>query len=492
MKTIRRFALGLVIIAVLVVAVGGVQVLPTLLAPLPTPHPAARAAPTLSPAEQAGLVHLAAAFDGTAAMAHVYELCAARYDGRRAGAPGGRQAAETIAARFREYGLEPAGHAGTYFQEFTIDYLDLEATPELVLLDRDGAVRQTFVHHQDFREWVGGHGGGGMAQGELVYLGYGEPVDFSRLDVRGKVVLCQPTDTGLAVERAANSEAVALLSVTSDEHDIRRRGSYARWTPDRSIPTLRISSRAADRLLRAAGRSLESANAVGEPFRTGQTVRVSVPLALPRPVSARNVLGLIPGTDPARASEVLIVSANYDHLGRDPDGTLYPGAIDNASGVAVLLEIARTWREQGFQPRISVLFVAWDAQQAGLSGSTYYVDHPRYPLKQTVAVIQLDSVGGGAGDALAVTPNAHGLHTALIESARALNLRMGLVNDEWDSDHVPFDRAGVPAVMLIWSGAWSVTHVPTDTPDAVRVESLRQAGAITSLALMRLAVGEEW
>jgi len=489
-KTIRQLGFGLLVLGMLVVAVVGVQVVPSLVAPRPTPDPATLPPPTLSPSEEVGLVELAKAFDGAAAMAHVRELCADRYAGRRAGTDGGKQAAEYIAARFQEYGLQPAGSAGTYFQDLVIDALYLTATPELAFLGQDGAVAQAFRHHQDFREVVSEWSGSGIAIGEVVYLGAANPVDFAKIDIKGRIVLCHPASTDLVAERAATRGAVALLAITRDEHDVQSRGGYYPWRRGEAIPCLKISVRAADKILRAAGRSLDSATTVGEPFPTGLSVRVSVPLAT-ESAAGRNVLGLIPGSHPASADEVLILGAHYDHLGRDPGGALYPGAIDNASGVAVLLEIARLWQEQGFRPRVSVLLAAWDAEEAGLLGSRYYVQHPRYPLDQTVAMIQLDSIGGGRGNVLAVTPNSDALQDALLESARRLGLRLGILSEEGGSDHVPFDEARVPAVMLIWADAWPLIHVPTDTPDIVQVESLRQAGAIASLTLMRLALGEE-
>jgi Zn-dependent M28 family amino/carboxypeptidase len=296
----------------------------------------------------------------------------------------------------------------------------------------------------------------------------------------------------LAVERAATRGAAAVLSVTGDENTIRRRGSYSLYAVGQAVPCLLVSTATADRLLRAAGRSLDSAAAVGEPFLAGVTVRVSVPLTGPVKTQGRNVLGVLPGTDPSRTDQVLILGAHFDHLGRDPDGTLYPGAIDDASGVAVLLEVARLWHEQGFRPRINVLFAAWDAEEAGLLGSAYYVQHPRYPLQQTVAMIQLDCVGGGQGNVLATTQDVRGLHSALLESASWLNLRMGMLSDSGGSDHAPFSELGVPAVMLIWADVTSVIHVPTDTPDAVRVDNLCQTGVIVDLTLMRLSSGEGW
>ena len=88
-----------------------------------------------------------------------------------------------------------------------------------------------------------------------------------------------------------------------------------------------------------------------------------------------------------------MLSAHYDHLGTDADGTPYLGANDNASGVAVLLEIARTWHSAGFYPGCTVLFAAWDGEEQGLLGSRHYIENPRYPLANSMGVLTLDMVG---------------------------------------------------------------------------------------------------
>ena len=89
----------------------------------------------------------------------------------------------------------------------------------------------------------------------------------------------------------------------------------------------------------------------------------------PREIKARNVLGMLPGADPQHKDEIVVIGAHYDHMGHDPDGNIYNGANDNASGVAVMLEIARLWQAQGFRPDRSVLFAAWDVEEQGLVGS---------------------------------------------------------------------------------------------------------------------------
>ncbi len=107
------------------------------------------------------------------------------------------------------------------------------------------------------------------------------------------------------------------------------------------------------------------------------------------------MLGVLPGRDPAHAGEIVILGGHYDHMGQDPDGTAWVGANDNASGIATMLEIARIWQEEGYVPRRTVLFAAWDAEEQGLLGSVHYAYNPIYPHEDAVAMLQLDMVGAG-------------------------------------------------------------------------------------------------
>ncbi len=109
-------------------------------------------------------------------------------------------------------------------------------------------------------------------------------------------------------------------------------------------------------------------------------------------MEARNVLGLLEGSDPKLKDEYVIVSAHYDHLGVVGGRTQF-GADDNASGVAALLEIARAFVEGGVRPRRSILFASFDSEEAGLLGSFYYARHPALPVEKAAAVLNMDMVG---------------------------------------------------------------------------------------------------
>jgi Zn-dependent M28 family amino/carboxypeptidase len=170
-------------------------------------------------------------------------------------------------------------------------------------------------------------------------------------------------------------------------------------------------------------------------------------------------------------------------------GRRYPGANDNASGVGVLLEIAHLWHESGYRPQRSILFAAWGAQEQGQIGSRYYVEHPMFPMEKTVAMVQLDTVGGGDGYYLEAQSEGEPeglLLFNLMATEDLVDGRLALSNKWGQSDQVPFYDAGVPALLLTWREA-SDDNWPVEIADEVDPYRLGVTGRMVSLAVMSLA-----
>jgi len=173
----------------------------------------------------------------------------------------------------------------------------------------------------------------------------------------------------------------------------------------------------------------------------------------------------------------------------DPDGTLFPGANDDASGVAVLLEMARLLTENAYRPKVTILFAAWGAEEAGLLGSRHYVAHPRFPLQDTLAVLQLDVVGQGKGRTLNITRSPGGLSARVHQAAQDLGVPTDVEKEQGGSDHQPFLEKDIPAVLLIWADVMALIHRPEDTPESLDPAKLAQAGQVATLTALRLAEG---
>jgi Zn-dependent M28 family amino/carboxypeptidase len=182
-----------------------------------------------------------------------------------------------------------------------------------------------------------------------------------------------------------------------------------------------------------------------------------------RPVRSRNVVARLVGSDPQRREECVILSAHWDHLGRDPKRSghqVFSGALDNASGVAWLLEIAEAFSKLPRAPSRSVLFMAVTAEEYGLLGSRYYASHPLYPLDRTLANVNMD-VMNPWGRTRAVVSLGLGqttMDTILAEEAARQNRRV--VGDPepekgyfYRSDHFELARVGVPALGFLFPGA---------------------------------------
>jgi Zn-dependent M28 family amino/carboxypeptidase len=208
---------------------------------------------------------------------------------------------------------------------------------------------------------------------------------------------------------------------------------------------------------------------------------------------SQNVLGAIPGTDPEIGDEVVIVSAHYDHEGVAPTGEVYPGADDDASGTAVMMEIAKVMASDNFAPERTILFAAWGSEEAGLVGSYYYVDEdPKYPLEDTVAVLQMDMVG--VGDRTGLNVFGGTVFTDLF-SQIAANSDEVLVEAQpfapgGGSDHVPFINAGVPAVMFQTRGPHEYYHTPADSIDTIDRYELEHTGRVVGATAYELIMDE--
>jgi len=205
-------------------------------------------------------------------------------------------------------------------------------------------------------------------------------------------------------------------------------------------------------------------------------------------VALSNVVAILPGSDPARAAESLVIGAHYDHLGRgengantDDRGRIHPGADDNASGVAVLLELARVLADKP-RPR-SIVFVTFTGEETGRLGSRYFIQNAtRYPPDKMIAMINLDTVGRlGERPLLALGAGSAEEWVHILRGAGYVTGAQvkPVADDIGSSDQTSFIEAGVPAVQL-FSGAHADFHRPGDTAD--RIDA---AGLVTTAQVLK-------
>lgn len=426
--------------------------------------------------------------------AHLRYLSHPLLEGRAPGTRGGTLAAEYIAAQFERMGLQPVGHS--WFQP--VPMLGMEPHPELTLDTPAGPLVPAYK--DDYVLEAGVPQADVTVDADLVYVGYGITApeydwdDYKGVDVRGKVLLMRVNDPGrpetpgffggpaltyygrwtYKFEEASRRGAAGALLVHTDA------GAGYGWNVVRTSNTgeqfdlsgdpefpLRIrgwiGEPAARRAVEAAGLDLGGLLAASEfrefsPIATGIRVRARVQSEL-RQVETANVVGYLPGAVADRLNEVVIVSAHYDHLGvrTADDGTrhVHPGAYDNASGVALMLEVAEALAGAPARPPRPFLFVATTAEESGLLGAEWYARHPLFPLGATAAVINVDGANlwGPTEDIAPLGVNRSDLGALVRAAAQAEGM---VVADEqhpeqgmfFRQDHFPFARAGVPALAM--------------------------------------------
>ena len=199
-----------------------------------------------------------------------------------------------------------------------------------------------------------------------------------------------------------------------------------------------------------------------------------------------NVLALLPGSDPQKTHEVLVIGAHRDHFGRQA-GLLFPGADDNASGTAVMLEVARAMANSKVRSKRTVLFVSFSGEEQGLIGSRLFLQRSVMPIGSTRAMINIDHAGIGNGR---LTVGVTGLDKSLaVEAGQTAGLtdKLDLYGFFPGGDHVPFKEAGVPTITVVSGGVHPHFHQPTDSADTVNPEILHSVARYVLALTWQLA-----
>jgi hypothetical protein len=334
----------------------------------------------------------------------------------------------------------------------------------------------------------------------IVFVGYGivDPArrmdDYQGMDVRNRVVMAlrgKPPAYGPwithkeKVQTAKDQGAAGFITLTGpilNRYESRKglgqipMAIYSAGPESRPIPGVWLDGKLGEDLFQSIGLSLHRMQmARNEQLAT-------VPQTLPliahlqwtsQSVPGRliNVLGVLPGQDSGRQNVTIIVGAHRDHFGEQA-GLQFPGADDNASGTAVMLELARILSQRRTPPPHTIVFASFDGEERGLLGSTLYVNNPAFPLERTIAMINLDHVGVGNGK---LTVGVTRLKKAMAQQAAehaGLAKQIEVYGYFPGGDHVPFFEAGVPTITIVSSGVHPHFHQPSDTTDTIQPEIL--------------------
>ena len=427
---------------------------------------------------------------------HVRFLSHDLLEGRGTGQRGGDLAAEYIATQFALYGLKPAGDKGTYMQKVPMVGITPGADTRFSLVPSSGKVSDLkpldeYVAYDQTQQSASG------IDAEIVYVGYGIEApeynwdDYKGVDVKGKVLLMlvnQPTDDpklfhGKALtyygrwtykyEQAARKGAVGAILIHKTDM-----ASYP-WEVVRNsnsgeksflkldgTPKLKAASwihlDVARNLASAAGLDLDKmmSDARSRDFKPVPLhVRLSAHMTSKvRPFESNNVIAVLPGSDAKLKDEAILYTAHYDHFGIRPDmqgDNIFNGAMDNATGCAILLELARTFGQAAQKPRRSVFFSSVTAEEQGLLGSEYLGKHPPIPAGKISLDLNYDDVKPLGAPQEVQVAGAERTSFYPVVQAMAAEFRFTIRPDArpeaghyYRSDHFSLARVGIPAFSI--------------------------------------------
>jgi aminopeptidase YwaD len=449
----------------------------------------------------------AAEFKSNEYLDYVKYLASAEMKGRATGSPELERAADFIAGEFRSMGLKPI-HGKSYFQDFEVT-TSARLGPGNQFSYTSKHHKTTLKPQQDFVPM--NLSTAGRVSGSIVFAGYGITApeyhydDYAGIDVKDKIVLLLRHEPQEADEKsvfdgksytahsqiaakATNAKihgAKAVLLVNdqaahpTDSDKLDKFGSTV-GPANAGIEFAQVTLEVANQWLALAGKDLSKIEADidktlhPESFALPDSLELDLHVDVRREVeTVHNVGGYLPGDTP----EYIVIGAHYDHLGLGEQyslapsmaGTVHPGADDNASGTAGVMELAR-WFSQNPKHKRGFLFLTFAGEELGLLGSGWYADHPELPLQNAVAMINMDMIGRlrdrkvylsgvGTGSTFAgIVKDAnakHGFEVDLSEKA-----------GYGSSDHTSFTTHSVP-ILFFFSGLHSDYHKPSDTWDKI-------------------------
>ncbi|MFH0991353.1 MAG: M28 family metallopeptidase [bacterium] len=448
---------------------------------------------------------------------YIRELASEKYQGRLTGTPAYNACAQWMADLLKQWGTQPSGDKGTYFQHFPNPYTLVFPGAEMILhlpIGKQDTVRKSYVYEEEF--YPGSTSDAGSITAEVVYVGYGITApelkydDYEGIDVKGKIVMMDrevPVSTDPDVElfkkwrpysfhdyKVNNANAHGAAGMIYNYHIV---NPNCAW--QKNFILTHVSQVVVDDIFRGSGKKhrdmVRSIQKELKPvsFATGKLATITCKTEHHPEGVGLNVLAMIEGTDPVLKNEVILIGAHLDHVGLNHK--LMPGANDNASGVAVLMEAAGALSKVRSSLKRSVAFILFGAEEQGVKGSEYYVQHPAFQNEKT-KFINLESVGRGEKISVSAGKNYPQIweafdrnNTAYIHREISTGFTSNIARPRQDLAH--FLWANIPSVGLGVYGSPPVPvatyHTTQDLPEYCTPEIMEDLARLLFLATVDLA-----
>jgi len=419
-------------------------------------------------------------------MRHVNYWTSPALNGRLPGSEGYLKSVQYAEDYFIDHGLKQIGNT-SWRQEIPIETNVIDSARVLIETGRD---MMELIPGIDFS--VRGYSGSGDVTAPVVFCGYGldtdDYSDYKGIDVKGKIVLIfksvppffKTTMPDYSIRHASDAAyqhgavAVIFVSQPNQLHPQEPIGSmmHGEGPMHADLPQIQISVEKAEYLMSNSGYSLKQLqtliDSLKKPCSVAAKKQVSVYVKANYNALGHttNVIGMLPGSDLVLKNEYIILSGHLDHVGSIGKSVYYPGANDNASGSAAVLELARIFSADRSKLKRSVIFVLFGSEEKGLDGSTYFVNHLPVPKENIVAVFNMDCIGCGDSLMAGNGKSCPDLWNGASEIAKQKNWPMS--QRTWEgggADLKPFYDAGIPGLYFVNTNAHQQLHLPADSPE---------------------------
>jgi Zn-dependent M28 family amino/carboxypeptidase len=436
-------------------------------------------------------------------LKHIKVLASDEYEGRAPGTPGEEKTVNYLSEQFKQLGLKPGNPDGSYIQTVPLAGFTAQPTASLTV----GGKKTNLTNLKDYvavsRRFVPEVK---VDNSEMVFVGYGVVApeygwdDYKGVDVKGKTIVMLINDPAIPAagdptkldEKMFKGKAMTYYGRWTYKYEIASEkgaaaaiiihetgpagypwevvsGSWGREnfdikSPDKNMKRVGVESwiqlDRAKEIFTASGKNFDELKKAAlskdfKPVPLGAKASFTIKNTL-REVDSRNVVAKLEGADPQLKDEYVIYTAHWDHLGKDEKlqgDQIFNGALDNASGTAGLLELAKAFTKLPTPPKRSVLFLAVTAEEKGLLGAKYYAEHPLYPLDKTLANINMDGVNqwGRTKDIVIIGLGNSTLDDRLTAAAKIQGRTIKPDPEPekgffYRSDHFEFAKQGVPAL----------------------------------------------
>ncbi len=430
----------------------------------------------------------------------VETLSSARFGGRYTGSPKFRQMAEYLARYFREWQLKPGADRNSYLQPWPVSYTVLGRHYRLAMVTEAGV--KEYTAQKDYMPAL--FTATATVKAPVVFAGYGITApeygydDYAGIDVKGKLLLIikgMPTpdvqkwrkydDHRVRMKNARDHGAAGVLYiyvvVAVPNGDYQDRFPVALVGPSVYQDCFAGTGKDYKSIVQTISETVRPMS-----FDTGKVFLLETEGVNHPNARGLNLVGYVEGSDPVLRKEVVLIGGHMDHLGEEP--ALFPGANDNASGTATVMQIARAFASCKVKPKRSVCFVAFGGEEMGLLGSKYLAAHPLPPFARIDGMVNLDMTGSGTSIRSSggrEYPDFYRHFAGANDSVRA-ELTESALTVPPNSDYGPFMEQGVPVLAFSSSSdaprtGPMITHTPADTPDKINPDIAKQIAQLVFL-----------